>query len=137
GIILWYAWNLLLGQFVHAIALLLLSMAVAFLMTPSVNFLHTRGVPRVLACLVMYAIALSILVSLSYALVFSLIQQVFTFRLTVINFFNALPDQYTSFRDFLIQNGIPSTSIDEALGQIRSQVVNFAQTMASNVVNIA
>ena len=33
GIIAWFAWGLLLGQFVHALVLLLLSMAVAFLLT--------------------------------------------------------------------------------------------------------
>src|SRR6266571_2149318 len=93
GIILWFAWNLLLGQFVHAIALLLLSMAVAFLLTPTVNFLQARGIPRVVACVVMYALVLAVLGALAYALVFSLIQQVFTFQATVTNFFNALPDQ--------------------------------------------
>src|SRR5436305_5906376 len=137
GIILWYAWNLLLGQFVHALALLLLSMGVAFLMTPAVNFLSTRDVPRILACLVVYVIVLAALVGLSYALITSLIRQVLTFQETVINFFNALPDQYTSFRTFLIHNGIPSTSIDEALNQIRGHAVNFAQTTANNILNIA
>ncbi len=137
GIILWYAWNLLLGQFVHALALLLLSMAVAFLMTPAVNFLHMQGVPRILACLVMYVIILAALVGLSYALITSLIRQVLTFQETVINFFNALPDQYTSFINFLIHNGLPATSIDDAINQVRSQAVSFAQTTASNVLNIA
>src|SRR6266567_6000016 len=137
GIILWYAWNLLLGQFVHALALLLLSMGVAFLMTPAVNFLCTRDVPRLLACLVVYVIVLAALVGLSYALITSLIRQVLTFQETVINFFNALPDQYTSFINFLIHNGLPATSIDDAINQVRSQAVSFAQTTASNVLNIA
>lgn len=137
GIILWYAWNLLLGQFVHALALLLLSMGVAFLMTPAVNFLCTRYVPRILACLVVYVIVLAALAGLSYALIFSLVQQVLTFQQTVVNFFNALPDQYTSFRNFLIQNGLPAASIDDAINQVRSQAVSFAQTTASNVLNIA
>jgi predicted PurR-regulated permease PerM len=137
GIILGYAWNLLLGQFVHALALLLLSMGVAFLMTPAVNFLCTRDVPRILACFVVYVIVLAALGGLSYALITSLIRQVLTFQETVINFFNALPDQYTSFRNFLIHIGIPSTSIDEALNQIRGQSVSFAQTTANNILNIA
>src|SRR5436853_158383 len=111
GIIFWYAWNLLLGQFVHAIVLLLLSMAVAFLLTPAVNFLQARGIPRVVAAVIMYIIVLAVLGGLAYALIFSLIQQVFTFRTTVINFFNALPDQYNSFKNFLVKNGIPETNI--------------------------
>src|SRR5947209_19011316 len=79
GIIFWFAWNLLLGQFVHAITLLLLSMGVAFLLTPTVNFMETRGIPRVVASLIMYIIVLAVIGALSYALVSSLIKQVLAF----------------------------------------------------------
>src|SRR5436309_6057770 len=71
GIILWYAWGLLLGLFVHAVVLLLLSMAVAFLLTPGVNFLEKRGnLPRAVATLAIYVVVLVVLGSLGYALVF-------------------------------------------------------------------
>jgi len=137
GIIAWFAWGLLLGQFVHALVLLLLSMAVAFLLTPAVNFLHARGLPRVVAAIIMYVVVLAALGALSYALIFSLIQQVFTFQTTVTNFFNALPAQYVAFKNFLINNGIPATNIDDAQNQIKAQAITFASTAATNVVNIA
>ena len=69
GIILWYAWGLLFGLFVHAVVLLLLSMAVAFLLTPAVNYLQKNNMPRVIATLVMYAFVLIALGGVSYALV--------------------------------------------------------------------
>src|SRR5436309_15447248 len=70
GIILWYAWGLLFGLFVHAVVLLLLSMAVAFLLTPAVNYLQKNRMPRLIATLVMYAIVLLALGMLGYAIVF-------------------------------------------------------------------
>ena len=73
GIILWYAWGLLFGSFVHAVVLLLLSMAVAFLLTPAVNYLQKNNMPRLIATLVMYALVLIGLGALAYAIVFSLI----------------------------------------------------------------
>src|SRR5256714_8670796 len=75
GIILWFAWGLLLGLFVHAVVLLLLSLAVAFLLTPAVNFLESRGLPRVVATLSMVIIVFAVLAALASALVFSPIQQ--------------------------------------------------------------
>src|SRR5947209_4174447 len=111
GIIFWYAWNLLLGQFVHAIVLLLLSMAVAFLLTPAVNFLQASGIPRVVATLIMYLLVLAVLGTLCYALVFSLIQQVITFSDKIVNYAIQLPTLSTQFQKFLISQGIPQTSI--------------------------
>jgi predicted PurR-regulated permease PerM len=137
GIILWYAWGLLLGLFVHAVVLLLLSLAVAFLLTPAVNFLASRGLPRVVAAISMYIIVIAVLGGLAYALVFSLIQQVLTFQATITNFFTALPVQYDTFLKFLRNQGIPEASISNALAQIQSQATDFARTAASNVLNIA
>lgn len=137
GIILWYAWGLLLGLFVHAVVLLLLSMAVAFLLTPAVNYLQKNNMPRVIATLVMYAIVLIALGGVAYALVKSLIQQVLTFQVTLVDYANALPDRFTAFQKFLVDNGIPQSSINDALNQIRGQATAFATTLANNVLNIA
>ncbi|MFL5628687.1 MAG: AI-2E family transporter [Ktedonobacteraceae bacterium] len=137
GIILWYAWGLLLGLFVHAVVLLLLSLAVAFLLTPAVNFLQSRGLPRVVAALSMYVIVIAVLGALAYALVFSLIQQVLAFQATITNFFTALPVQYTTFLNFLRNQGIPQSSITAALDQIQSQATDFARSAATNVLNMA
>src|SRR6266852_7655393 len=74
GILLWGTFSIL-GMFVHAIVLLLLAMAVAFLVTPLVNVI-SKSVPRVIAALIVYIIVVAVLGSLCYALVLSLIQQV-------------------------------------------------------------
>lgn len=135
GVIVWFAWGLLFGQFVTIFVLLLLSLAIAFLLTPLVNFLD-RFLPRVLATLLAYALMIAILGGLSYALVFSLIQQVLTFQDTVINFFNNLPQQYNSVIKFLTQNGIPQSNINDALNQIKAQATSFATSLATNALNI-
>jgi predicted PurR-regulated permease PerM len=135
GVIVWFAWGLLFGQFVTIFVLLLLSLAIAFLLTPLVNFLD-RFLPRVLATLLAYALMIAILGGLSYALVFSLIQQVLTFQNTVINFFNNLPKQYDAVITFLTQNGIPQANITDALNQIKAQATSFATSLATNALNI-
>ena len=47
--------------------------------------------------------------ALSYAIIFSLIQQVLTFQSTVVNFFNVLPQQFASVQKTLVDNGIPQS----------------------------
>jgi predicted PurR-regulated permease PerM len=137
GIIIWFAWNLFLGLFVHAVLLLLLSMALAFLITPGVNLLEKYKIPRLVATLVMYIVVLALVFLLFFALAFSLIQQVLSFRVVVSNFFITLPDQFKYLNDFLVKRGIPQTNIDEAINQVKGQLLGFAQTAATNVVNVA
>jgi predicted PurR-regulated permease PerM len=134
GIIVYFAWGLLFGEFVHALVLLLLSLAVAFLLTPFVNFLSSF-IPRILATLIAYIIVLAVIGGISYALVFTLIQQVVTFQDTVVNFFNHLPS-LNDLQKFLVQNGIPQSSITDAVNQIKAQAVGFATALASNALNI-
>lgn len=135
GVIVWFAWGLVFGEFVTIFVLLLLSLAIAFLLTPLVNLLN-RFLPRVLATLIAYALMIAVLGGVSYAIVFSLIQQVLTFQDTVINFFNNLPQQYDAVITFLQQQGIPQANITDAINQIRSQVTNFATSAATNALNI-
>jgi len=138
GIILWYAWGLLLGQFVHAVVLLLLSMAVAFLLTPAVNFVEKQvNLPRAVATLTMYVIVLLLLGGLAYALVFSLIQQVVGFSDKVVAYASELPTLSAKFQQFLVDQGIPRSNIESAIAQIQDQATAFAQTTAANVLNIA
>src|SRR5487761_1800028 len=135
GVIAWFAWGLLFGEFVTTFVLLLLSLAVSFLLTPFVNLLD-RFMPRILATLVAYVLTIAVLVGLSYAIVFSLIQQVLTFQDTVINFFNNLPSQYNSLIKFLLQQGIPQANITDAINQVKTQATSFATSLASNALNI-
>jgi len=137
GVIIWFAWNLFLGLFVHAVLLLLLSMAVAFLITPGVNLLEKYKIPRLVATIIMYIVVLALVFLLFFALASSLIQQVLSFRVVVSNFFITLPDQYSNLNDFLVKRGIPQTNIDEAINQVKGQLLGFAQTAATNVVNVA
>src|SRR6266566_3195853 len=85
----------------------------------------------------LYIIALTLLSLLFFALAFSLIQQVLSFRVVVTKFFINLPDQFKYLDDFLVKRGIPQANIDDAINQVRGQLVGFAQTAATNVVNVA
>ncbi|MBA2392912.1 MAG: AI-2E family transporter [Ktedonobacteraceae bacterium] len=135
GIIFWASWSVL-GQFVDAILIFLLSMAVAFLVTPAVNLLVKNGIPRLLAALVVYVVVLAVLAGLFYELVFSLIQQVQAVSDTVVAFFNNLPGWYGQVYTFLLKQGIPQANIDSAVNQIRDQAVTFARSAATNALNI-
>ncbi len=137
GIIIWFVWNLFLNLFVHAVLLLLLSMALAFLITPGVNLLEKYKIPRLLGALAMYIIVLVVIFLLFSALAFSLIQQVLSFRVVVTEFFITLPDQFKYMDNFLVQKGIPQANIDDAINQVKGQLLGFAQSAATNVVNVA
>ncbi len=134
GIIFW-AGITIMGIFVHAIVLLLLAMAVAFLVTPLVNFVNKR-MPRLLAALVVYLIVLSGLVGLCYALVFSLIEQVNYFATHLPEYVRNLPNSYTATLDWLVKQGIPIFSINKAISTIEDQANAFALSLAANLVSI-
>ena len=119
GIIIWFVWNLFVSLFIHAVLLLLLSMALAFLITPAVNFLEKNRIPRAVATIILYIIALTLLSLLFFALASSLIQQVLSFRVVVTNFFINLPDQFRYLNDFLVKRGIPQANIDDAINQVK------------------
>jgi predicted PurR-regulated permease PerM len=132
GIIFWAAFSIM-GIFVHAIVLLLLAMAVAFLVTPVVDFLN-RNMPRFPAALIVYLIVLSGLVGLCYALVFSLIQQVTYFSTHLPEYVQNLPNTYTATLDWLVKQGIPITSLNKAISTIEDQANAFALSLAANLV---
>jgi predicted PurR-regulated permease PerM len=142
GIILWATWSIL-GQFLHAIVLLLLSMAVAFLLTPAVNYLaRQKYVPRILAIIIVYIILLAALAGLAYALIFTLVNQVQAFSNTVIQYVTVyLPGVPVKVEAFLRNQGISQANIDqsinEAVSQIQQQATNFAQSLVTNIVTIA
>jgi predicted PurR-regulated permease PerM len=142
GIILWATWSIL-GQFLHAVVLLLLSMAVAFLLTPAVNYLaRQKYMPRILAIVIVYIILLAALAGLTYALVFTLVNQVQAFSNTVIQYVTIdLPGVPVKVEAFLRSQGISQASIDQsinqAVSQIQLQATNFAQSLVTNIVTIA
>jgi len=134
GIVLWASFTIL-SIFVHAIVLLLLAMAVAFLVTPLVNILH-RYIPRIFASLIVYLLVVCGLITLCYALVFSLIQQVNYFSTHLPQYVQNLPATYTVTLDWLVKQGIPITSINKAISTIEDQANALALTLATNLVSI-
>src|SRR5215471_16874915 len=134
GILVWAAFSVL-SIFVHAIVLLLLAMAVAYLVTPLVNILH-RYIPRLFASLIVYLLVVSALIALCYALVFSLIQQVDYFSTHLPQYVQNLPATYTVTLDWLVKQGIPISSINKAISTIEDQANALALTLATNLVSI-
>ena len=139
GIILWVVWNIA-GKFFDTIIIVLLSMAIAFLLSPLVNVLIGYKVPRVLATVIVYVIVLAFLGAIGYALTFSLIQQALSFSHTITIFTNSVPDKFSKLIT-LLQNqanaaGIPSANITNAVNQLTGQVSSFASNLASNIVNL-
>jgi predicted PurR-regulated permease PerM len=135
GIIFWALW-LVLGQFVEAIVILLLSMTVAFLLTPIVNLLVRYGIPRVLASVVTYVVVLGLIGWLAYELGLSLIQQALIFSNTVTTFASSLPQTFHSTIQYLEKHSsIPPENINAAISQFQAQATDFARSLATNAVN--
>lgn len=137
GILLWAAGSIL-SQFLHVIVLLLLSMALAFLLTPAVNYLaKQKYLPRVVAALIVYGLVLVAFAGIGYILIFSLVKQVESFSTTVINFVTALPILSANTQKWLVAQGIPQSNITMTISQIQNQATTFAQSLASNALNVA
>jgi predicted PurR-regulated permease PerM len=135
GIIFWALWSVL-GQFVEAIVILLLSMAVAFLLVPIVNLLVKYAVPRVLAAIITYIVVLGLISWMAYQLGLSLIQQSLTFSHTVIIVASSLPETFHTTIQYLEKHSsIPAANINAAIGQLQAQATDFARSLASNAVN--
>jgi predicted PurR-regulated permease PerM len=134
GVLFWAGWSIL-GQFVHAIILLLIAMAIAFLVTPLVNLLN-RSMPRILATLLVFVVILAALGALCYALVFSLIQQIQYFSNNLPSYIANLPTTYTTFQKWLVAQGIPQSNIDSTLANLQTQVTNFLQNIVTNALSI-
>jgi len=79
---------------------------------------------------------LAVVGSIGYALVFSLIKQVESFSSVIISYFTTLPDKFTQFQAFLVAQGIPEGNIQAAIQQIQGQATSFAQSLATNALNI-
>ncbi len=134
GVMIWAAFSVM-GIFVHAIVLLLLAMAVAFLVTPLVNMFN-RYMPRLFASLIVYVLVVSGIIALCYALVFSLIQQVNYFSAHLPQYVQNLPATYTDTLNWLVKQGIPISSINKAISTIEDQANALALTLATNLVSI-
>jgi predicted PurR-regulated permease PerM len=134
GIILWGTWSLL-SQFVYVIVLLVLSLAVAFLLTPPVNMLETHHIRRVPATILVYIAVLGILGALGYALVSSLINQVQYFSNHLPDYIFQLPTTYATAQKWLVEQGIPQANLNDALSQIQQQLQTVAYVVISNVLN--
>lgn len=135
GIIFWALWSVL-GQFVEAIIILLLSMTVAFLLTPIVNLLVKYRVPRVLAAVVTYVVVLGLIGWLAYELGLSLIQQALIFSNTITAFASSLPETFRSTIQYLEKHSsIPPENINAAISQFQAQATDFARSLATNAIN--
>ncbi len=135
GIIIWAAW-MFMGQFVDAIVLLLLSLAIAFLVTPLVNFLHRYKLPRVLATLIVFLLVLAAIGGIGYELVISLVQQVYAFKDQIVNFANSLsnlPQQVQPIIAALNKENVP---VNEIIAQLQAQANNFAQSILNNIIDL-
>jgi predicted PurR-regulated permease PerM len=134
GIILWATVSVL-SLFVDAIIILLLSMAVAFLITPLVNLQTRHGVPRALATLLTYVVIAAIIAGFGYGLIFSLIQQAVSFSDTITKFATDLPETLQNSIKFLENQGVPYSNIQKVLDQVQGQAYSFATTLTNNALN--
>jgi predicted PurR-regulated permease PerM len=131
-------WSLcfVLGQFVDVLILLILSLAIAFLISPLVNWLQKHRIPRVWGTLLSYIVILGLLAFFGYELVFALINQAQNFAITLNAFAVSIPNRYQASIKFLERTGIPAQSIQNIISSIQSQAFDFAASLGTNAVNI-
>ncbi|MBO0779794.1 MAG: AI-2E family transporter [Ktedonobacteraceae bacterium] len=131
-------WGILtaLGHFVEIVVVLVLALVLAFLITPLVNWIERRHVPRWLATLLAYLVVLGVAGTFGYGLVLVLVQQAVSFSRTVTGFATALPNTLRSFVLFLQGRGVPLEYIQTAINRVQNQVYEFAGQLASNAVNV-
>ncbi len=134
GVILWSSISVL-SLFVDAIIILLLSMAVAFLITPLVNLQVQYRAPRALAAFVTYAVIAAVIAGFGYGLIFSLIQQAVSFSDTITKFATDLPLTLQNSIKFLEAQGVPYSNIQKVLDQVQGQAYGFATTLTNNALN--
>jgi predicted PurR-regulated permease PerM len=135
GIIAWAGWNIVV-QFIEAIFLLLISMAIAFLIMPVVDTLEKARFPRIVATLAVYLIILAVIGGFGYVLVYSFVTQLQQFASTVDKFINGIPDTYSSFILFLEnQAHIPPANIQATINQASAQISGFATTAVNNLLS--
>jgi predicted PurR-regulated permease PerM len=134
GVIFWSSVSVL-SLFVDAIVILLLSMAVAFLITPLVNIQTKYRVPRALATMVTYIVVIAIIAGLGYELIFSLIQQAISFSDTITSIATDLPRTLQNSILFLEHQGVPYSNIQRILDQIQGQAYSFAALLTNNALN--
>lgn len=136
GIILWAVWSLL-GQFVDAIVILILSMAIAFLLTPLANLGEQRlHLPRIVAILLVYLLLLLLFSLFGYTLIITLVQQILSFSATITQFVSALPQNMQAFIRFVeVRGHVPPGNVQAILNQVQGQVTDFAKTLTVNAVN--
>ncbi len=135
GIILWAVW-IIAGRFVDIIVILLLSMAFAFLLNPLVDLLVKYKVPRIVGTLVVFVVVIAALAGFSSVLGFSLIRQIQALSNTVVVGIQNIPNLNQIETVLEKQAGIPSSTVELAITQVRNQAVSYAQTAALNAVNL-
>lgn len=137
GIIFWATWSIL-GYFGLAVVILLLAMAVAFLLTPVVNFLTRAGTgtPRPFATFVVYCIVLIALGALGYALFISLSSQVQYFSTHIPSYIQDLPRTYSRINDFLVNQGVPQANINNTITMLQKQAQNTVNSLLGNMLGL-
>jgi predicted PurR-regulated permease PerM len=135
GIVIWAVWNFL-SQFIDILLFFLLAMAIAFLLTPVVNRLEQRKIPRLFATLVVFVVAIALLAAIGYTFTFAVVNQVQQFSAIIATFIQNFPNRLHSIYLFLLHLGIPAATIQATIKQVQAQVYSFTQQATTSVIGI-
>lgn len=128
-------WKILhyLGELLVVISPIFIGMIVAWLFDPVVSWLQRKKIPRIVGCILVYLLLITLLFIIIYSLVPILVDQVTDFIGTIPDIFDNLKAFLNRVFDFFGSNGVDAKMIED---RVYSWLETFATGLTTNLPNL-
>lgn len=128
-------WKILhyLGELLVVISPIFIGMIVAWLFDPVVSWLQRKKIPRIVGCILVYLLLITLLFIIIYSLVPILVDQVTDFIGTIPDIFDNLRAFLNRVFDFFGSNGVDAKMIED---RVYSWLETFATGLTTNLPNL-
>lgn len=128
-------WKILhyLGELLVVISPIFIGIIVAWLFDPVVSWLQRKKIPRIVGCILVYLLLITLLFIIIYSLVPILVDQVTDFIGTIPDIFDNLKAFLNRVFDFFGSNGVDAKMIED---RVYSWLETFATGLTTNLPNL-
>lgn len=128
-------WKILhyLGELLVVISPIFIGIIVAWLFDPVVSWLQRKKIPRIVGCILVYLLLITLLFIIIYSLVPILVDQVTDFIGTIPDIFDNLRAFLNRVFDFFGSNGVDAKMIED---RVYSWLETFATGLTTNLPNL-
>lgn len=128
-------WKILhyLGELLVVISHIFIGIIVAWLFDPVVSWLQRKKIPRIVGCILVYLLLITLLFIIIYSLVPILVDQVTDFIGTIPDIFDNLKAFLNRVFDFFGSNGVDAKMIED---RVYSWLETFATGLTTNLPNL-